>query len=309
MRQHITWSHTNSLPYCLNLSQGFKPISPNGVVGNTLELDFKRFDFAGGERHFQILGDPSSFAENAQLIITTRASSVVDIYDILLANDAARNMGFKKIHLVIPCFPAARQDRICNQGEPFTLKMNAELINSCGFESVTIYSPHSDVTPALIKNVLVADKDAQFVRQIIQETSNGHQYNIVCPDAGAGKRVLSVTKQLAESDKWRNFNMVRCEKVRNVTDGHIKEIVVHSDDLQGEPCCVVDDIVVYGGTFLGIAEKLREANCGTLSIFTSHADCQAGLDKLATVFDKVYTTNTKGDWQETDKIKVFKFEL
>lgn len=304
-RQHLHWKVSATKPYSLNLDPDFKPHA------DSVEISLKKFSFPGGDQHLQLQNDPEP---SASLIITQRVKNGSDMIDILLAVDAARRVGFKDIHLVLPCFPAARQDRVCNAGEPLTVKVFADLINGCKFESVTIYSPHSDVTPALIDNVIIEDFDWHFVKEIVQrEVSpvNG-KINIVCPDAGAAKRVLHLVQALNGASMFRGkdvFNMVNCEKKRDVTDGKILSIDVHAEDLAGVDCIVVDDVVAYGGTFLGIAEQLRAKNAGKIGIFTSHADCQAGLDKLATAFDFVYTTNSKADWQESDKIKVLPFEV
>lgn len=305
-KQHLylKWQARIDQTMVLNLDPDFSPFSS---TENLFFLKFKKFNFLGGEPHFQITSD---LPDNpGDLIITQRYNSVADLFDILLANDAARRMGFTNIKLILPYFPAARQDRVCNAGEPLTVKVFADLINGCDFNEVFIYGPHSEVTPALINNVTVIDNDAEYAMGIVFDNSDGHHFNIVCPDAGAGKRVGKIASYLANQDVIRVYHLVRCEKIRDVKDGSLKEFFVQDDDLGGYPTLILDDVVAKGGTFLGLAEKLRERNCGKLMIFTSHADCQEGLDNLASVFDAVYTTNSKRDYPETSKVNIIKFEI
>lgn len=307
MRQHIKWSATPELPYILNLDKDFSPIQTGVILFN------KKFDFKGGEPHFQITTPCEEYAANGHLIITQRYNKISDLFDIILANDAARRLGFNSVELVLPYFPAARQDRVCNEGEPLTIKVFADMINSCGFNKVTILCPHSEVTPALLNNVHVLD-ELKYVENAVALNKNGHHFNIVCPDAGAGKRVNKIVQHLANQNGHIQFNLVRCEKVRDVKDGSIKEFFVDGDDLGGYPTLIVDDVNSLGGTFIGLGKKLREKNCGKLMLFTTHADCVEGIQRIIENFDHYYTTNSKKDYDKftytfSDRFTCFKIEL
>jgi ribose-phosphate pyrophosphokinase len=311
-RQHIHWKATAEYPYVLSLDENFKP------YGNPqVPLEFKKFNFHGGEPHFQITSNVHNTYER-ELIITQRYSSVSDLFDIILANDAARRMGFKNISLILPYFPAARQDRVCNAGEPLTIKVFTDMINSCAFDSVTILCPHSEVTPALINNVLVLD-ELKYTESIISDIINNDNVNInknpvvnvVCPDAGAGKRVGKIVTHLSNRFTFITFNLIRCEKVRDVKDGSLKDFFVQADDLGGHYTIIFDDINSMGGTFIGLGKKLREKNCGKLMLFTAHSDCAEGIRRVTNEFDFVYTTNSKPGYENIlyHNFKCLKIEL
>lgn len=274
--------------YALNLDPKFNPTEGH-------ELAHKQLDFKGGEPHFQIIDE--SVSTDLGLIITQRYNNVRDLIMVVLANDAAKRMGFKNIELIMPYFPAARQDRVCNEGEPLTIKIFADMINGCAFDKVSIYRPHSEVTPALLDNCVQLELDNDFVSEIILDAVNPYiTWNIACPDAGAGKRVAGIVKHLTNSMPHRNFNLIRCEKVRDVKDGSLKEFHVQADDLNGYPTLIVDDINSMGGTFLGLGGVLRFKNCGPLMLFTSHSDCRQGIERVCEFFDRVYTSNSRKDW-------------
>jgi len=308
MKQHLhtRWIQKNEQTCVLNLDTDFSPFAD---TTNLFFLQFKKLVFPGGEPHFQITTDVA--LENpGDLIITHRVNSAADFMDIILAVDAARRAGFTNLKLVIPYFPAARQDRVCNVGEPLTVAVFAKLINDCGFSQVLIFTPHSEVTPALLNNVVVVDDHnyaKSIVLRMIQDDRNIKNINIVCPDAGAGKRVGKIATHLATEFPDIQFDMIRCEKIRDVRNGALKDFFVQADDLGNHPSIIFDDVVSYGGTFLGLADKLRDKNCGKLAIFTAHADCQAGLDNLATKFDAVYTTNSKRDYVTNDIVTIIPF--
>lgn len=296
--------------YTLNLDREFTPIT-NGVI----PLEFIIGTFPGGEPNFRIEDIPS---DAEKLIITQRYNSVADLMLIIIATDAARRAGFRDISLVLPYFPAARQDRVCNPGESLTVKVFADLINGCKFSEVRIYSPHSEVTPALLDNVSLIERDEEFLKRIIVDNgfNTYKEINIVCPDAGAGKRVSKLAKFVATEFPFMKVNLIRCEKVRDVSTGALKEFFVQAEDLGVYPTIICDDIVAYGGTFKGLGDVLRQKNAGDLILFTSHADCVEGLQNMVDYFYKVYTSNSKRDWvipagggPITDRLTCFKLEL
>lgn len=296
-RLHIAWQTSTQQTYFASLDGEYCPISNTDKLKT---IGVKENTFPGGELHLQLQIEEDSVTDDAHLVLAARYNTPADIIKVVLAADAARRLGFAKMSLIMPYFPAARQDRVCNVGEPLTVKIFADMINGCGFDAVHILSPHSEVTPALLNNVVVHD-ECELVEEMLRKwitRSISATVNLVCPDAGAGKRVGKVATYLAKRFPQNTINLIRCEKVRDVRDGSLKEFFVQADDLGGHPTLIIDDIVAYGGTFLGLADKLRERNCGDLGIFVSHADCETGLNNLRTKFDAVVTTDSKRDYDD-----------
>lgn len=288
----------------LNLDEGFDPFSND----EAFKIDHKQFTFLGGEPHIQILGvgdKDKEFIydghiidiEDVTLIITQRYNTTDDIFAILQGVDAAKRLGFKSIELILPYFPGARQDRVCNVGEALTVKVFADLINGCGFDKVHIFCPHSDVTPALINNVSLIDLEKKFLKDIILDRGyeNSPEINIVCPDAGAGKRVGGLAKFVSEEFPDLKVNLIRCEKERNVKTGELISFYVQASHLGNFPTIICDDLVARGGTFLGLGKELQKKFCGEHVLYTAHADCNSGLGTMGAFFDFVYTTNSKTD--------------
>jgi len=306
---HLNWNIRTDQIFTLNLDAKFDPFTD---IKNRYDVDFDRFSFAGGEPHLKL--NINEVPDNAELYISQRFNDVRNIFDILMSVDAARRLGFQKLHLVLPAFPAARQDRVCNEGEALTVKLFTDLVNGCNFASVHILSPHSEVTPALLNNVVVHNEHDYVQRMIADSCPKEDTINIVCPDAGAGKRVGSVVKFLSERFPQNRINLIRCEKVRDVKTGELLEFSVAADNLGGHPTYIIDDILCMGGTFRGLGEILKTKNCGRLYLFVSHCDCVAGVQKMIEFFDGVYTTNSKGNWDDYSytmdcKVKAYKFTL
>lgn len=245
--------------------------------------------FGGGERNI-IIED----AIPASATITLNFRQDGDLITLLMYVDALRRGGCKSIHLEIPYFPGARQDRVCNVGEAFSLQVYATLINAMGFDKVTVFDPHSDVTPALIKNVNVINNHTfvSDVLTVLTEIGVG-EFTLISPDAGSNKKIYGLAKYLT-AEHHPLLNVVRADKLREMSTGHIIETIVYADDLEGQTCVIVDDICSYGGTFCALAVKLKALGAKEVHLITSHYEGVADMARLRKDGIKsVHTTNSK----------------
>ncbi|AZJ36761.1 ribose-phosphate diphosphokinase [Tenacibaculum singaporense] len=258
----------------LNLDKSFTP------YGTENNVDYNFFTFSGGEPHIKIISELENVSE---VTITHRIQSFNDIGTLLLTTNALKNMGIKKLHVVLPYFPAARQDRLMVSGEPLSVKVYADIINTQNYESVTIFDPHSEVTPALLNNCKVIDNHI-FIEQIIQQLSD--DLLLISPDGGALKKIYKVATHL------QNYEVIECSKSRNVKTGQLTGFKVYADDLQGKDCLIVDDICDGGGTFLGLAKELKAKNAGNLYLAVSHGIFSKGFEELEKYFTKIFTTDS-----------------
>ncbi|MDX8552877.1 ribose-phosphate diphosphokinase [Tenacibaculum sp. 1B UA] len=258
----------------LNLDKNFTP------YGTENNIDYNFFTFSGGEPHIKII---SKLENVTEVTITHRIQSFNDIGTLLLATNALKNMGITKLHVVLPYFPAARQDRLMVSGEPLSVKVYADIINAQNFESVTVFDPHSEVTPALLNNCKVVDNH-KFIKQVTQQLSD--DLILTSPDGGALKKIYKVAAHL------QNYEVVECSKSRNVKTGQLTGFKVYTDNLQGKDCLIVDDICDGGGTFLGLAKELKAKNAGNLYLAVSHGIFSKGFEELEKYFTKIFTTDS-----------------
>jgi len=274
----------------INLDNTFSPYSSKKVIA------FESFTFSGGEPHIKILNDLSTTKE---VFITHRIKSFNDIGLLLIAVNALRNMKVEKINLLLPYFPAARQDRLMVKGEALSVKVYAELINNLNLNSVTIFDPHSEVTPALLNDCIVIE-NYQFIENIIKTLDKNTL--LISPDGGALKKIYKVASYL------QNYEVIECSKSRNVKTGELSGFKVYAEDLQGKDCLIVDDICDGGGTFLGLAKELKAKNAGRLYLAVSHGIFSKGLEELTKEFEMIFTTNSFKDIENTNKFNQIKFK-
>lgn len=272
----------------LNLNPSFTPLGENNLI------EYKSFLFAGGEPHIKI---SNNFNVATPVTITQRINSFNDLGMICITVDALRRMGVKEIELFIPYFPAARQDRVMIPGEPLSVKVYADIINAMALASVTVFDPHSEVTPALLNNCVTVSNH-EFIKQVIANI--GTDVKLISPDGGALKKIYKVSEFLGGAE------VVECSKSRDVKTGKLSGFKVYAEDLAGADCLIVDDICDGGGTFIGLAESLKAKNAGKLYLAISHGIFSKGFDELGKYFEQIFTTDSikEVDHGEVTQIKL-----
>lgn len=273
----------------LNLDQNFKPFS------DKKEIEFQSFIFSGGEPHIKIKPD---FDVSETVTITHRINSFNDFGLLLLAVDALKRMEVKLINVFIPYFPAARQDRVMIAGEPLSVKVYADILNSLKLNKITVFDAHSEVTSALLDNCEVIPNH-DFIAEVLKKI--GNDVKLISPDGGALKKIYKVSEYLGGID------VVECSKSRDVKTGKLSGFKVYDDDLQGMGCLIVDDICDGGGTFIGLAEELKKKNAGKLYLAVSHGIFNKGFESMK-AFEKIFTTDSFREFDE-EIVEVLKLKM
>jgi ribose-phosphate pyrophosphokinase len=262
------------------------------IIVNKKRVD--AFNFPGGECHLKIITD--CITDDTHIYAYLDGSD--EIMRLLLSVDAIRRVNpLTRITLTIPYFPYARQDRVCNRGEPLSVKVMAELINSLGCDLVEIFDPHSDVTPALIKNCVITCLTRIIVRSELINMLREKKISLLSPDAGAEKKVSQLAKYLSGYD--RSTDVVLASKVRDTRTGQITSTTVHGD-FDGKDIMIVDDICDGGRTFVELAKVLVSGGAGRLYLYVTHGIFSKGLDELKLYFSNIYCCHTMLDLSKQD---------
>lgn len=278
----------------INLDENFKPFGKEFT-----ELEYQKFSFPSGcEPHIKII-EKSWMIGNNEVIITTRIKSSEDLMILLLATDALKRLGFTYIKLFIPYLPFARQDRVMVAGEPLSIKVLANIINSQEYTKVAVYDAHSEVSLALLNNCDPVSNH-NFIKQVLDKKED---YYIVSPDAGAYKKIFKAAQFVGYTD-----NIVLCNKIRDVKTGQILNMTCDVNDLHGKDVYIIDDICDGGGTFIGLADKLKENNAGKINLIVSHGIFSKGIDALHNI-DHIYTTDSFSDLEVNKKLTQIKLEF
>jgi ribose-phosphate pyrophosphokinase len=276
-------------------------LDPDFHIPAADSIGFETFTFHGGEPHLKLHLPPASFYKKEEVLILQRIRRSGDFMLLLLATDALRRAGYRRLSVLLPYFPAARQDRVMTPGEPLSVKVYTQIINAQHFERVWIFDPHSDVVPALLDSVEVISNE-NFIKKAIQKIDS-QSLALVAPDAGAAKKLRKLAGRLDNPD------LVLCEKQRDVQNGQLTGFQVFSKNLEGRDCLIVDDICDGGATFTGIAKALKMKNAGRVFLAVSHGIFSDGFEKLEGLLDGIFTTDSFKNVENERVVQVSLAEL
>lgn len=268
----------------LNLVSGFHPVNKNNL-GFPLKsiIGYTKFKFPGGEPHIKLNLD---FDISQEITLTTRMSTMDDLMFLLLATDALRRACVENISVFISYLPFARQDRVMELGEPLSLKVIADIINSQKYKAVGLFDVHSDTALALI-NHSQNKSNHVFVNEVLKSKTD---YKLVCPDAGAYKKIFKLAQVLDYKD-----TIVMCNKIRNLSTGKIISTqVINENPITSGKYFIVDDICDGGATFIAIAEEIHKTDeDAKVDLIVTHGIFSKGYKNLLlNGINHLYTTNS-----------------
>ena len=192
-----------------------------------------------------------------------------------------RHFSTRMVVLDMPYIPHARMDRVKSDEDVFTLKYFAEVINSLNFNIVWVRDAHSNVSLALIDNVIDTGVEA-YIRKAAELAGADAMFY---PDEGAMKRYSD------NSEKPYAFGM----KKRDWKTGQILGLdIVNAENIVGKDVLIVDDICSRGGTFYHSAKALKAAGAKSVSLYVTHLEetvLDGDLCKEKLV-DHIYTTES-----------------
>ena len=208
-----------------------------------------------------------------------------DIMTLVMIVDALRESGTRDIHLTMPYIPYARQDRVCNKGEAFSIRAFAKIINSLAFTHVYVWDAHSNVSTQIIDrctNVPMTELIGEgFIASVMLDKVIGQKWYLISPDKGATEK----TKALADI---LGVDVIIAEKVRDLANGNIIKTVIYNipEDFSTAKVLIADDIIDGGRTFIEIAKALPK--CAELHLFASHGIFSQGKEVFNEYFDSVW---------------------
>ncbi len=276
-------------------------------AGNKSLVNYDSFTFSGGEEHVRF--DQIDYSESVKIEIFERLTHSSKLVKLMMAVDALKRLSFNNvpIELVIPYFPYARQDRVCVEGEALGASVMANFINSLGFTKVTIWDAHSDVSPALINNVVNVPQIDLLKRceELCKRLATG-ELILVSPDAGASKKTLKIAEQFNGEPE-----VIQAQKQRNLKTGEILKTEIIGN-VNNNNVLIVDDICDGGRTFIELAKVLKNNGANEVSLFITHGIFSKGFDVFDGLIDAIYTTDSfraKHEFINNNKTKLQVIEM
>ena len=249
---------------------------------------YETIKFPGGEIGVRLdMSAHPAYVRGRYASIRADLKTPSDIMELLMVTNALRHDMCEKIHLMMPYVPYGRQDRVAVDGESLSIKVFADLINSQNYDSVEIWDPHSDVTPALINNCEILDS-RHWIESITPLFFSDKRYCcLVAPDLGASKKVAKIAKDL-------NIGFIQAHKARDPKTGKISDVVILDkleEDLSETSFLIVDDICDGGGTFIQLAKVLKSFKPKSVDLYVTHGIFSKGFNVFDGIINQVFCPN------------------
>lgn len=250
-----------------------------GAGGHEIPVKVKQY--AGGE--WDVVLDYQNAAMFAFEEEVTIEAHIRDGEFMLLALvvDAVRELLGDEIYVVLhlPYLPYARQDRITEDGQAFSLKVYTRLLNSLPVDIIVVEDCHSDVGVALLDKVHNFPlREPEFVPAVDA---------IIAPDFGAAKKAQKAAKKFGVEE------VIQASKMRDPKTGELSDPVIFGN-VHGKDVLVLDDIIDGGRTFIQLANSLKEAGARKMYLHATHGIfsygakeklLEAGYDGVTSTYD------------------------
>lgn len=223
-----------------------------------------------------------------------KVNSYEDLWHLNQLVDAYNNVGSKPT-IIIPNLIDAQADRRFNKNESFGLKLVCKFLNKMK-ANFKIFHPHNaEVVNVLMDNVEIID-NSNFIRRVTYNYIFNNKFpnnlTVLLPDGGAYKWGAKLMDKIEFTG-----DVIAAAKNRKFVDG--KSILTQQlpdYDFEGKDILIIDDCLIYGNSVKNLAILLREKGVKNIYGAFSHLTIQNFPDNsLFTIFDHIYTTNSKYD--------------
>lgn len=171
-----------------------------------------------------------------------------DYMELFIMIDAMKRSFAGRVHVVIPHFGYARQDRVATPREPITAKVIANLLTASGADHVITVHLHSDQTqgffPFPVDNLNPRKTFAKYIEK--KKLKNAV---VVAPDAGAAKEAGRFAKML---------NLPLAVLTKNRPTFNVAEVTSVVGDVDGKTCIIYDDMIDTAGSVCAAHKALLD---------------------------------------------------
>jgi ribose-phosphate pyrophosphokinase len=236
-------------------------------VGKYLDVSVtpqSAYDFANGEIFVRF--EESVRGSDAFLIQSCGVPINTWVMETLIMIDALKRASAKRITVVLPFYPYARQDKKHRGREPISARLIADLLKTAGAQRLMTVDLHTDQ----IQGFFDGPVDHLFAMPVLADYVSEHydvaNMTVVSPDAGRVRVADMWTDRLDRQPRLAIIHKRRDPDVANQVAVH--EVV---GDVAGRVCLLVDDMIDTGGTICEAAKALTDRGAEKVVVAATHA--------------------------------------
>src|SRR5664279_1687434 len=220
------------------------------------------YDFANGEIYIRY--KESVRGCDAFVIQSCTAPINTWVMETLIMVDALKRASAKRITVVLPFYPYARQDKKHRGREPISARLVADLIKTAGAQRLMTVDLHTDQIQGFFDGPVDHLFAQPLLTSYIAERYIGDNLTVVSPDSG---RVRTAERW---ADRLGGAPIAFIHKTRDPTRPN--QVVANRvvGDVYGRTCIVVDDMIDTGGTIVKAVRQVLDAGAEKVVVAATH---------------------------------------
>lgn len=232
--------------------------------------------FPDGERYTRI---KSKIPDEVVIIQSTGFPQDENLMELLFLINTSKDLGAKKIKIVLPYMGYARQEKRFKDGETISAKVVASLLESQGIDEVITINVHEEEVlnffDAKTQNISAMGPIASYIGDITEDKPV-----IIAPDKGAfpfaeeianildcGCTYLSKIRLGPDKVETRIVDL-RCDLSSDELEKFKSNVNI--DSVKGKETVIIDDIIATGGTIVNAINILKEQGAKSVSVCCVH---------------------------------------
>ncbi len=273
-------------------------------VGVTVTETTRR-QFANGELFIR---PNESVRGTDAFVIQSHTTPINDwLMESLILVDALKRASAKRITVVAPFYPYARQDKKHRGREPISARLVADLFKTAGADRLMTVDLHTAQIQGFfdgpVDHLFAMPLLSSYVREKYGERGNGtDDLVVVSPDTGR----VRMAEQWA--DELGGLDIAFVHKSRNIDAANEVEANRVVGDVGGRCALLIDDMIDTAGSITKAADLLYDAGATDVIVAATHGIFSGpAVDRLKNSrISEVIVTNTLPirDEHEFDKLTV-----
>lgn len=254
------------------------------LLGTSL-LPTTAYDFANGEtfvRYEESVRGVDAF------VIQSHANGINNwVMEQLLMVDALKRASAKRITVVAPFFPYARQDKKHKGREPISARLMTDLFKAAGANRLMSVDLHTPQIQGFFDGPVDHLWALPMLADYVAAKYSHEELTVVSPDSGR-VRVADIWAERLGSP-LAIIHKRRDPDKPNQVEAH--ELV---GDVAGRTCLLVDDMIDTAGTIVAAAKALKANGAAKVIVAATHAVfSHPAAERLSSgAVDEVIVTNT-----------------
>ena len=226
-------------------------------------LPLDAYDFANGEIY--VRAGESVRGTDAFVIQAHPAPLNNWLMEQLIMIDSLKRASAKRITVVSPFYPYARQDKKGRGREPISARLIADLYKTAGADRIMSVDLHTSQIQGFFDGPVDHLMAIPLLADYIRTRVGADDITVVSPDTGR----VRVAEQWAERLGGAPLAFVHKSRDLTVPNQAVSKTVV--GQIEGRTCVLIDDMIDTGGTISGAVQVLKNAGAKDVIIAATHA--------------------------------------